>query len=351
MAKFHRKLPQGAFEIGDGRASGWLCLLIAVLCATAMLVMIFPAYLTTPELRKIYLQLPLRPILSGALWLATGFGLFSIMKRYRTRAAFYGLILVGICLLFGGANIQTGNMKDVAVTLGVDWVIFALVIFAPAFVLIERLNPVHKDQVVLRPEWKIDMAYFIVLHLAVGGMLIITNTMVHDVFSWLRFPSLSHWLGAIHPALQFGLLILAVDLGQYWIHRLYHENAKLWNIHEIHHSAPHMDWLAGSRLHIFEALATRTTVLLVMTAIGFGETAVNIYVVFVMVAGTFIHANFKLELGPLERIFVTPKLHHWHHAKEEAAINKNYAIHLSFLDVLFGTYYNPKKWPDEYGVV
>ena len=351
MAKFHRKLPQGAFEIGDGRASGWMCLLIALLCALTMLTIAFPTYLTTPALREIYTKLPVRGILAGALWLATAFGLFSIMKQHRTRAAFWGLILVGICLLFDGANIQTGTIKDVPVTLGVDWMILALVLFAPAFVLIEKLNPVHKDQAVLRPEWKTDMAYFILLHLAVGGLLIVTNAIVHDVFSWLRFPSLSHWLGTIHPAFQFMLLILAVDMGQYWIHRLYHESPKLWKIHEVHHSAPHMDWLAGSRLHIFEALATRTAVLLVMTAIGFGETAINIYVVFVMVAGTFIHANFKLELGPLEAIFVTPKLHHWHHAKAEAAINKNYAIHLSILDVIFGTYYNPGKWPDDYGVV
>jgi len=55
-----------------------------------------------------------------------------------------------------------------------------------------------------------------------------------------------------------------------------------------------------------------------------------------------------LGLGFLEAIFVTPKLHHWHHAKEKAAINKNYAIHLSILDVIFGTYYNPGN---DYGVV
>tara|TARA_R110001606_G_scaffold111044_6_gene237403 strand:- start:779 stop:985 length:207 start_codon:yes stop_codon:yes gene_type:complete len=48
---------------------------------------------------------------------------------------------------------------------------------------------------------------------------------------------------------------------------------------------------------------------------------------------------------------VTPKFHHWHHAKAEEAINKNYAVHFSFFDRLFGTYYLPEEWPDSYGVV
>ncbi|PHR59760.1 MAG: hypothetical protein COA43_08685 [Robiginitomaculum sp.] len=351
MTPFHQILPQGTFKLGDGRASGWLSFLLALLSALTMLAIAFPTYLTTPEFKIVYANLPVRSMLAGALLLSCGFGLFSIMKQHRTRAAFYGLILAGICLVFGGANVTAGHAQASELYIGLDWFIFSLVMLAPVFIIMEKINPVHKGQAILRPEWKTDMSYFIILHFAIGAFLIITNTIIHDLVGWFRFPEISDMIQKISTLPQFLLLILFVDLTQYWLHRLYHENKRLWRVHAVHHSAPHMDWLAGSRLHIVEAILTRTAILLAMTAIGFSANVINIYVVFIVFSGTFIHTNFKFSLGVFENIFVTPKIHHWHHAKSPEAINKNYAIHLSLLDRIFGTYYNPKHWPDEYGVV
>ena len=144
MAPFHQKLPQGAFQIGDGRASGWLSLLLAMLSALAMLAIAFPTYLTTPEFKLVYERLPIRYLLAGALLLSCGFGLFSIMKKYRTRAALYGLFLSGLCLLAGGAHIQQGTAQMTELYIGLDWFIFSLVMIAPIFVIMEKLNPVHK---------------------------------------------------------------------------------------------------------------------------------------------------------------------------------------------------------------
>ena len=58
----------------------------------------------------------------------------------------------------------------------------------------------------------------------------------------------------------FGVLLVA-DLVQYWTHRAYHEVPFLWRFHAVHHSAEYMDWMAGSRLHLFELLTTRVSIL------------------------------------------------------------------------------------------
>ena len=57
--------------------------------------------------------------------------------------------------------------------------------------------------------------------------------------------------------IQFVGAILVADLTQYWVHRAFHSWPVLWRFHAIHHSAEAMDWLAGSRLHLVDAIVTR----------------------------------------------------------------------------------------------
>ena len=65
----------------------------------------------------------------------------------------------------------------------------------------------------------------------------------------------------------------------------------------------------------------------------------------VSVQATFIHANVRFEFGPLKWLVATPQFHHWHHAAEREAIDKNFAVHLPVLDAMFGTMYLPGRWP------
>ncbi len=55
-------------------------------------------------------------------------------------------------------------------------------------------------------------------------------------------------------------------------------------------------------------------------------------------------------LGPLRWLLASPQFHHWHHANETHAFDKNFAGQLPFLDALFGTLYIPgKAMPKAYG--
>ena len=126
----------------------------------------------------------------------------------------------------------------------------------------------------------------------------------------------------------------------------------LWRFHAVHHSVKTMDWLAGSRQHMLELIATRVCVLAPLYILGFSEAAMNGYILIVGFQAVFNHANVHLPWGPLKYLIVTPDFHHWHHASDDEAIDRNYAAHYAFIDYLFGTAVkSTKKFPERYGVV
>ena len=145
--------------------------------------------------------------------------------------------------------------------------------------------------------------------------------------------------------------MVLTDFVQYWFHRAFHQIPALWRFHAIHHSAQHMDWLAGSRMHLVEVIALRGLTIIPMYLLGFAETAMHAYILMVYLYATFVHANVRFNVEFLKPIIVTPRFHHWHHGIEKEAIDVNFAIHFPWLDKLFGTYYMPpKQWPSGYGI-
>jgi lathosterol oxidase len=112
-----------------------------------------------------------------------------------------------------------------------------------------------------------------------------------------------------------------------------------------------MDWLAGSRLHLVDAVVTRALAFVPLYVLGFSDGPVFAYVALVSIQATFIHANVRFDFGRLAWVVATPRFHHWHHGAEREAIDKNFAVHLPVIDVLFGTAHLPAdRWPVSYGL-
>jgi lathosterol oxidase len=89
----------------------------------------------------------------------------------------------------------------------------------------------------------------------------------------------------------------------------------------------------------------------VLVLVGASPSAVALYLAFVSFHAVFIHANFGAGLKPLEDFLATPRFHHFHHAAEAEAIDKNFAVHLPVIDRIFGTRFLPEtRWPQGYGV-
>ena len=144
-------------------------------------------------------------------------------------------------------------------------------------------------------------------------------------------------------------IVLVADFTQYWVHRAFHHVPWLWRLHAIHHSSQTLDWLAGSRLHLIDIVVTRGLSFVPLYVLGFAPMALYAYLVFVSFLAVFIHATVRFGLGPLDWLVVTPRFHHWHHAA--SPVDKNFAVHLPWLDRLFGTAYLPAgRWPEAYGI-
>jgi len=343
----------GELKTGKGLITGILAFTLGFLCLLGVLAFHFPEYLTTPELRHKYSVDMLRTIMAASLIIAGGLAGANIVLGRNRNINCAALFLVLISVAGGGSNVPVGDFPDHTPYIGLDWFILDLLGSTLIFVIIEKMFPLYKGQLVFRLEWQTDMAHFILNHFAVGLVLLVANLLIQRMFGWLVRNDFQQMVQSIPFIPQVLLCILLADLMQYWTHRAYHEVPMLWKFHAVHHSAKTMDWLAGSRMHVLELFVTRIAVLGPLFVCGFSKEVMDVYIIVVGFQAVFNHANVHLNWGPLRHVIVTPEFHHWHHASDKEAIDKNYAAHWAFLDRIFGTdIKNPsREFPEKYGVV
>lgn len=342
----------GALARGSGMFSSVVAFALACLCLLGVIGFHFPAYLSTPEFRHVYDVTTLRYLMFGGMVLA---GAIAILNAVLGRTRWLASTTLGILVvtqLLGGPSTPIPDFPDHTPYIGLDFFILDLVGSTIVFVAFEKTMPLRRDQPVFRAEWQNDLTHFFFNHLVVGFVLLLTNRVVHGAFGWAKSAFIEERVAAMPFLVQVFLVILVADLVQYWAHRAYHEVPFLWRFHSVHHSAKAMDWLAGSRQHILELIATRIFVLTPIFLLGFSQRVIDVYVVIVGFQAVFNHANVDVRLGPLRYVLVTPNFHHWHHSRDTEAVDRNYAAHFAFLDYLFGTAVTAdRKWPARYGVI
>jgi sterol desaturase/sphingolipid hydroxylase (fatty acid hydroxylase superfamily) len=341
----------GEIKPGQGLASGVIALTLGSLCLLGVLAFHFPEYLTTPELRKQYSVDLLRQLMLGALLVSGGLALANIIFGRSRWLSTTALLLVLAAVALGGNRVPVGDFPDGTPYIGLDWFILDLLGSTLVFVLIEKLFPLYK-QSVFRIEWQTDFTYFVVNHFLVGLTLLVVNYLVHSIFSWAIHAPLQAAIQALPYAVELFLCVLVADLVQYWTHRAYHEVPFLWRFHAIHHSTRVLDWMAGSRLHLFEVVTTRVSILGALYVVGFSKEVLDAYIIIVGFQAVLNHANVSLPWGPLKYVIVTPDFHHWHHSSDREALDRNYATHFAFIDYLFGTAVkSDRRFPEKYGVL
>jgi lathosterol oxidase len=337
-------------SIGHGFISGLLSAILGIAGLGAVLSLRFPEYFAFDELRSYHSLPSVRAAIHVTL--VASFLLGSVSAGLRANKAL-GLVGIGFTLaaaLAGGSGVAIDDAAGSGPWLGLDFFVLNLVLYSAVFVPLERLFALRPDQPVFRRQWPVDLTYFFINSLLIEILTVLTLVPALILFDWARVGGVSASIGGLPIAVQVPALVLVADFTQYWVHRTFHVVPWLWPFHAIHHSAEHMDWLAGSRLHLVDVIVTRGLTYVPVFVLGFSQAALVVYVFLVAAQATFIHANVRWEFRPLRRVLATPAFHHWHHSAEPAAVDKNFAVHTPVWDILFGTYYLPERWPASYGL-
>jgi lathosterol oxidase len=331
---------------------GIVSLFLATLAAFAVLCLHFPEQLTTPELRAVYPMGLVRAVIAGGIVAAAALGALAVWLGRGRRLGALALAVALGAQLAGGGFVEVETPVARSDHLGLDWLALDLLLLVAVFVPLERAFARLPEQPVFRRGWRTDLAYFFVSHLGVQLVALATVTPALWLFRWAAWPALQQAVAAQPLALQLALAVLAADLASYAAHRAFHAVPWLWRFHAIHHSSEALDWLAGSRLHLVDVVVTRAVAFVLLFVLGFEQAALAAYLVWVSAQATWIHANLGTRTGWLDHVLVTPRFHHWHHAADPAARDKNFAVHFPWIDRLFGTHHLPADaWPARYGVL
>ena len=334
---------------GSGWISGVVGVFLGAIALGAIVVLHFPDLLTSADLRARYPLPVMRTLIQLTIGVAFLTSCLNLLLRPRKALGIAGLALTLAAVVLGGADVEIRGDFDRPVHFGLDWFLLNLLVFALVFVPLERAFPLRPGQRVLRAGWTTDVAYFFVNHVGIQLLTFLSLWPAMSLARALGLDEVSQLVASQPVWLQVLELMLLADLVQYWVHSAFHRLPWLWRFHAIHHSIREMDWLAGSRLHLGDVVVTRALVVLPAFVLGFAEPALYAWLVIIALHGVLNHVNLRFRFGLLERLLVTPRFHHWHHAVSPP--DRNFAVHFPWLDRLFGTHYLPdNRWPEELGI-
>lgn len=227
--------------------------------------------------------------------------------------------------------------------------LFAFALLALAFAPLERAFPARRQDL-LRTQWWLDLAFFAGQYVLWGAPVVALLMFASRGLDQLPLAGLRSSFASLPFAAQFLIAIALSDCAIYWAHRLQHTNAFLWRFHRVHHTSPALDWLAAHREHPLDNLYTRAVENLPLLVLGFPLHTIAGFAVFRGVWALYIHSNVALTPGPLRYLLGAPRLHHWHHEAELGG-RVNFANLSPLMDLAFGTYHDPRCFPQRYGLL
>lgn len=222
--------------------------------------------------------------------------------------------------------------------------LFLVLVFRP----MENVFAAKKDQKLLRPNWILDLCFFMGQYLLWSGAVLWVLTYFNYWLSGIVPLTFRHKVAAQPWLLQVFEVIVMSDFIIYWAHRLQHKVGFLWRFHKVHHSAEHLDWLAAHREHPLDSIYTIGLINLPAFVLGFPLETIEGLIAFRGIWAIYIHSNVRLPIGPIKKIIGAPELHHWHHHLDRDA--GNYANISPLMDIIFGTYVCPNHEPDKFGI-
>jgi sterol desaturase/sphingolipid hydroxylase (fatty acid hydroxylase superfamily) len=185
----------------------------------------------------------------------------------------------------------------------------------------------------------------------VNGGLWLTNALITGTICGACVCAAAQWAAARQTGLLYATAapvwlavpasILFLDLVSYAWHRANHVVPFLWRWHQVHHSDTSFTVTTSLRFHPGELVLSLPLRLLAVVLLGVPVLAVVVFEVAFTLANSLEHGD--IDLPPrleksVQRIFVTPALHRWHHTVVTPDRDRNFATIFSFWDRLFGSY-------------
>lgn len=232
---------------------------------------------------------------------------------------------------------------------------YFLILVSLLFFGLEIFKPWRENQPRFRKDFWLDAFYmffnfFLFSIIAFAGLTQIGVELFNDFLALFGITNLvAVQVGNLPGWAQLLLLFVVKDFIEWWVHRLLHRSAWLWEFHKVHHSVKQMGFAAHLRFHWMENVVYKSLEYVPLAMIGFSLTDFFLVHAIAITIGHWNHANFNLNIGPFKYIFNNPAMHIWHHAKElpgERPYGVNFGLSLSIWDYIFGTNYIPSDGRD-----
>ena len=219
---------------------------------------------------------------------------------------------------------------------------------------------------------KVDVVIYLISKVTQRAVSLICQLGVTLLVSWIilgikaRFNEQAPYHESIAAlALVLFLVFFLSDFGEFLSHWVQHRVPLLWEFHKVHHSARFLTPFTTTRFHPIGNLIDGMFIsFFSIPAILVAELVFNLSLVRIVelsatvelfFAITFLrqlqHSHFRISFGPLDRVFISPLMHHVHHSAKLEHWDKNFGSRLSVWDWLFGcAFLLPRSEPIEFGL-
>ena len=159
---------------------------------------------------------------------------------------------------------------------------------------------------------------------------------------WLTGASVFHLSEHVSPAVGGLVAYFIATFVFYWWHRWRHESDLLWRLfHQIHHSPQRLEVITSFYKHPGEMVVNSLVgSVLVYAVLGLSLEAGSIYTLCTALGEFFYHTNVRTPRW-VGFFFQRPEMHRIHHQYNR---HKNNYGDITWWDMMFGTYENPREW-------
>ncbi len=224
-----------------------------------------------------------------------------------------------------------------AVWINNPWSVVAVGLFITAFVQsLELVRERHAGWRINKHEFATDLFYVLLSTTVISWVSIkLSEEPLRAAKASLGITT--EWSMHLPFLLQVALVIVVIEFGQYWMHRLMHNNSFFWSTHAPHHHITQLNAMKGAVGNPLElVLISLSVVALLDLPLAAVFCAINI----LGVIATFAHANVRSDPPRWYAFFFTTirnhSLHHTALSFEDTRCN--YGNSLILLDRIFGTF-------------